>query len=137
MNGLALLFSLVAPGAGQIFIGKFMQGILFGFLFSLGKSALLPLCLRLFRVTKLKRMLQFVYLCNWGYIVLIFGASAAAFFQAQHAVEKHWVAAIFFIVCVRTIQKQTFNSFIFTALCGRSGMWKILQSISKNTSGKK
>ena len=137
MSGVALLFSLMAPGAGQILIGKFFQGILFGLLFALGKSALLPLSLRLFGVTQLKRMLRFMYVCNWGYIMLIFVAAAAAFFQAQHVVQKNWLAAVCFIICVRVIQKQTFNSFIFTALCGRSGMWKILQKYSINTTEKK
>ena len=49
---LALLFSLVAPGAGQILNGDFAQGVLLGALFAFGKSVLLPLMLRILRVTR-------------------------------------------------------------------------------------
>ena len=38
----ALLFSLVVPGAGQIFTGHYGEGIALGLLFALGKSVLLP-----------------------------------------------------------------------------------------------
>ena len=136
MSWAALLFSLMAPGAGQIFIGKFWQGVLFGLLFSLGKSALLPLSLRLFKVTQLKRVLQFFYVCNWGYIVLILGAAFLAFFQAQTVEKNYLLGTVLFIICVRVIYKQTLNAFIFTALCGRGGVWKILQSIQKTPTGK-
>ena len=137
MSGLALLVSFIAPGAGQILIGKFALGILIGLLFSLGKSALLPLSLRMLGVKQLQQMLRVVYVCNWGYILLIFTAALLSVFQAQGVQHAHVVATIFFIICVRVIKKQTFNAFIFTALCGRSGMWKILQHISKNTTEKK
>ena len=137
MSGLALLVSLIAPGAGQILIGKFAQGILIGLLFALGKSAFLPLCLRVFRVTQLKRMLRFVYVCNWGYIFLIFGACALAFFQAKSADQLYVLATVCFIICVRVIKKQTFHPLIFTALCGREGMWQILQKYSTPPTEKK
>ena len=137
MNYLALLFSLMAPGAGQIFIGKFWQGILFGLLFALGKSALLPLSLRVCKVTQLKQMLQFFYVCNWGYIVLILVAAFSAFLQAAQIEKKYFLATLFFIICVRLIKKQTFNAFIFTALCGRSGVWKILQSMRSSPTVKR
>lgn len=137
MNYLALVFSLMAPGAGQIFIGKFGQGILFGALFALGKSTLLPLSLRACKVTQLKRMLQFFYVCNWCYIILILTAALAAFFQATATEKKYFLATLFFIICVRLTKKQTFNAFIFTALCGRSGVWKILQSVSSSQTVKR
>jgi len=137
MSGLALLVSLTAPGAGQILLGKFAQGIIIGLLFSLGKSALLPLALRVLRVTQLKRTLQILYVCNWCYIFLIFGAAALAFFQAKNAQQTYWLATICFVICARVTYKQTFNSFIFTALCGRTGMWQVLQKYSKRPTEKK
>ena len=137
MNYLALVFSLMAPGAGQIFIGKFGQGILLGALFALGKSALLPLSLRVCKVTQLKSVLQFFYVCNWCYIILILTAALTAFFQTAITEKKYFLATLFFIICVRLIKKQTFNAFIFTALCGRSGMWKILQSVSSSQTVKR
>ena len=68
---LALLFSLVAPGAGQILNGDFAQGVLLGALFAFGKSVLLPLMLRILRVTRLKTTLQIFYVCNLAYMLLI------------------------------------------------------------------
>ncbi len=137
MSFVSLLFSLMAPGAGQIFIGRFAEGLLYGVLFSLGKSAFLPLSLRLFRVTTLKRTLQFFYVCNWGYIVLILGSALAAFLQTKNGMNGYVLYAILFIVCVRLIKKQTFNSFIFTALCGRKGIFNILQKIRKTSTENK
>ena len=137
MAVLAILFSLMTPGAGQIFAGKFAQGILFGALYALGKSALLPLSLRVFKVTKLKRTLQFFYVCNLGYIFLILYATASAFFQAKNASENYFLVTFIFILCVRLVQKQTFNAFIFTALCGRSGVWEIWNRLSKSPTDEK
>ena len=137
MTWLAVLFSLMAPGAGQVFAGKFVQGIIFGALYALGKSALLPLSLRVFKVTQLKRTLQFFYICNWGYIFLILYATVAAFFETRNVTETYFFATLFFIICVRLVQKQTFNKFIFTALCGRSGVWEIWQRLRKSSTEKK
>lgn len=136
MTWLALLFSLICPGAGQIFRGQFLLGILFGLLFCLGKSALLPLSLRVCKVTKLRQTLQFFYVCNWGYIVLILGAALAVFFYTPSDEKKYFLETFLFILCVRLIYKQTFNPLIFTALCGRSGMWKIWQSVQKSPTRK-
>ena len=72
---LALLFSLVAPGAGHILTGNYLQGIIIGIVFALGKSTFLPLALRVFKVTTLKQTLQFFYVCNVVYMLLIFYAS--------------------------------------------------------------
>lgn len=137
MSFLALLFSLMAPGAGQIFIGKFAEGILLGVLYALGKSALLPLSFRLFKVTQLKRTLQFFYVCNWCYIFLILYAMSAAFFQAKNSTGNYFLATILFIICVRLVQKQTLNKFIFTTLCGRIGVWEIWQDLRKSQTEKK
>jgi len=137
MSGLALLVSFMAPGAGQILLGKFAQGIAIGLLFAVGKSALLPLALRVCRVTQLKRTLQMLYVWNWGYILLIFGAAALAVWQAQTAREAHGLAVIFFIICVRIVKKRTLNALIFTALCGREGVWEILQKYSTPPTEKK
>ena len=67
----ALMISLVAPGAGQVLTGHYGEGIVLGLLFALGKSVLLPLVLRVFKVESLKRTLQIFYACNWCYILLI------------------------------------------------------------------
>ncbi len=132
----ALLFNLIMPGAGQIFLGQFVEGILFGLLFCLGRSALLPLSLRLFKVSTLKQTLKIFYVCNWCYILLIFISLFAVFFQRAGSEKKYFLETIFFIISARLIYKQTFNSFIFTTLSGRSGVWKILQNIRKSSSEK-
>lgn len=130
MSMVALLVSLMAPGAGQIFCGNFLQGIIWGTLFALGKSALLPLCLRIFKIKKLKTTLYAFYVWNWIYIFVILVAAFAAFAQAQAVTKNYFLQTVLFILCVRIVKKQTFNSFIFTALCGRSGVWNILLKTS-------
>ena len=137
MAAWALLFSFMAPGAGQIFVGEFAQGVMFGALFALGKSALLPLSLRVFKVTQLKRTLQFFYVCNWCYIVLILVAAGSAYWQALHAQKTYALAACVSVLCVRLAKKQTYRNFIFTALCGRTGVFALLQKMAPAQTVKK
>ena len=66
----ALIFSLMAPGAGHILTGNYGQGIVLGSLFALGKNAFLPLSLRLFGVYTYKRTLHF-FMCGIGFILCL------------------------------------------------------------------
>ncbi|MBR4592445.1 MAG: hypothetical protein IKO35_04470 [Elusimicrobiaceae bacterium] len=133
----ALIFSLIAPGAGHILTGHFAQGILLGGLFALGKSALLPLALRLFKVKELKRVLHFFYVCNCGYILLIFYAVISAVWYGFYATQMYVLQAIVCAICVGLIYKRTQNKFIFTALCGRSGIYELMQKMHKSQTVKK
>lgn len=134
---MSLIFSLVYPGAGQIYAGDYVAGIAIGLLFMLGKSALLPLALRAGKVDDLPRALRFFYVCNWGYIVLILGAAACAFWRGFYARETHFLYAFLFALAGITAYKNTFNKFIFTALCGREGVWEVLVKMRKSSTEKK
>lgn len=123
---LAVLFSLIAPGAGHALTGDWMQAAVLGGVFALGKTALLPLSLRVFRVRTLKRTLQFFYVCNWCYIALIFYAVIGAFWRGLNVQEIYFLRACLFAVAVILVQKNTKNKFIFTALCAREGVWELL-----------
>lgn len=134
---LALLFSLIAPGSGHALTGDWTQAIIIGALFALGKNALLPLCLRLFKVQTLRSTLLFFYACNCLQIVLIFYACISAFWYGLQAHEMYFLRACLVAVAIILVQKNTKNKFIFTALCGREGMWELMQKMRKSPTRKK
>ncbi len=134
---ISLLFSLVCPGAGQIYAGDYGAGVIIGALFALGKSALLPLSFRVFKVNDLPRALRFFYACNWCYIVLICGASLGAFWRGWNTKDTHFLYAFLFAVAIIAAYKNAFNKFIFTALCGRAGVWEAFVKTRKSTTEKK
>lgn len=134
---LALLFSLVAPGAGQILNGDFAQGVLLGALFAFGKSVLLPLMLRILRVTRLKTTLQIFYIFNLGYMLLILYAAVESFVRGFFSTQFYFWPAVLCAVVVTLAQKNTFNAFIFTALCGRAGVYSILRKGKQTPTEKK
>ena len=134
---LALLFSLVAPGAGHILIGSYPEGFWLGGLFALGKSALLPLTLRVFKITDLKRTLQIFYACNCFYMALILYAAVSSLWRGFYAEQMHFLYALVFAICVTVVYKNTLNGFIFTALCGRSGVYGLLRVKKESPTEKK
>ncbi len=133
----ALLFSLVAPGAGHIFCGAYAEGAVLGGLFALGKSALLPLALRVFGVTDLKRTLQIFYVCNCCYMLVILYAAISSLWRGFYADQTHFLYALVFAICVTAVYKNTLNAFIFTALCGRSGVCGLMRANKKSSTEKK
>lgn len=137
MKVLALLFSLMAPGAGHIFTGDYTQGIVLGGLFSVGRSGLLPLSLRLFKVQSERGMLQAFYACNWFYILLILYAAVSAFLQTESNTSAHFLYAIFSVICISVAYKKTFSAFIFSAICGRKNAYAFYLKNRKSPTEKK
>lgn len=133
---LAVLFSLIAPGAGHALTGDWTQAVVLGGMFALGKTALLPFSLRVFRVQTLKRTLQFFYVCNWCYIALIFYAVISALWCGLKAQEIYFLHACLFAVAIILVQKNTKNKFIFASLCGREGVWELLQKMRNSPTRK-
>lgn len=134
---IGLVFSLIFPGAGQIYCGDYAAGITVGVFFALGKSTFLPLAVRVFRVDNLLRALQFFYVCNWFYIALICCAAAGAFWRGFSVRDTHFLYAFLFALAGIAVYKNTFNKFIFTALCGRAGVWEALAKTRKSPTEKK
>ncbi|MBO4675398.1 MAG: hypothetical protein J5601_04865 [Elusimicrobiaceae bacterium] len=134
---LAILFSLIAPGAGHILAGDYQQGIMLGGLFALGKSALLPLALRVWGVKTWERVFRFFYACNVCYMLLIFYAVFSAAWNGWYAQQMHFWHAVIFAFCVTLVHKRTLNKFIFTALCGRSEIYERMMLIAKTTTEKR
>lgn len=133
MNALiALVLSLAAPGAGHIFNGFYTEGLVLGVLFAFGKSTFLPLILRVFGVGNLKRTLQIFYVCNWFYIALICYAALTSFWSGFSVRQTHFWYALLFAVAVSLAYRNTLNAFIFTALCGRTGVYAILRAGRKS-----
>ena len=133
----ALLFTLIAPGSGHALTGNYAQAIVIGLLFALGKNALLPIGLRIFRVTTLKRTLLAFYICNCCYITLIFYALISAFLGALNAHKMFVWQAVLFALMIILIQKNTKSKIIFSALCGRTGVWEIMEKMRKSPTEKK
>lgn len=133
----SVLFSFIFPGAGQVYAGDYVAGALIGLLFALGKSAFLPLAVRVFKVNDLPRALKLFYACNWFYILLIFGAAAGALWRGFQVRETHFLYAFLFAVAGIAAYKNTFNKFIFTALCGRKGVWEAFIKTRKSPTEKK
>lgn len=133
----AVLFSLIAPGAGHALTGNYVQACVLGGLFALGKTALLPLSLRFFHVQNAKRTLQVFYVWNWLYIVLIFYAIISAFWCGLYAEKMNLFSAVVFAFAIILLQKNTKNKFIFTALCGREGVWELMQQMRKSPTEKR
>lgn len=128
----AVLFSLIAPGAGHALTGNYVQACVLGGFFALGKSVLMPLSLRLFRVQSVRRTLQFFYAWNWLYIALIFYAIISAFWCGIDASKMSLLHAVIFAFAIILLQKNTKNKFIFTAFCGRKGVWELMQQMRKS-----
>lgn len=137
MKVFALLFTLMAPGAGHIFAGDYTQGIVLGVLFSVGRSGLLPLMLRALQLQTTRSVLLSFYACNWFYILLILYAAFSAFLQTKSNVPVHFLYAIFSVICISVAYKKTFAKFIFTAICGREGVYEFYLKNKKLSTGKK
>ena len=134
---LAVLFSIIAPGAGHILTGNYIQGLVIGICFALGKSALLPLSLRMCKITTLKRTLQFFYACNVTYILLVLYAILSAAWFGLYAQKIYFLRAIVFAFAIILMYKHTQNKFIFTSLCGREGIYELMQKMKKSQTEKK
>lgn len=134
---LALLFSLIAPGAGQIYNGAYGKGIVLGVLFMLGKSALLPLCIRLFKITSEKGTLKIFYFFNWFNIALISLAAFDSFYFAFYTVSGKFLYALIFAVASVSVFRSTNNEIIFTLLSGRGGIYKMSRAKKNSPTEKK
>ncbi len=99
---IALLFSLICPGAGQMFYGDFVKVIIFSFIFVFGKIVVLPLLIRIFRITKPEKILKFAYVFNIFYIcVIVLSIIDAVFFTFRLEVVLNIKKIIFVsIYCV-------------------------------------
>ncbi len=134
---IALFASLVAPGAGQALTGDWIQAVIIGGLFALGRNALLPLSLRIFRVVSMRSTLKFFYVCNGCYIALIFYAALSAFWQGLHTLEMHGWSALLCAMAIISVYKTTKNKILFTLLCGRSGVYELWQQMHPSPTEKK
>jgi len=120
---LAAFFTLIAPGAGQILVGKFTEGIIIALLFVFTKPVLLPLVIRAARMIKLRSVLKLLYACNLFYMGLIIYAFVRSIFSARNASDFYFWYGIIAAICVVLTYKNIFNEFIFSSLCGRTEIY--------------
>lgn len=120
---LAGLLSLIGPGAGQILVGEFTEGIIIALLFVFTKPVLVPLIIRFLRITKLRGVLKLLYACNLFYMGLIIYAFLRSIFSAWNSNDFYFWYGIISAICVVITYKNIFNEFIFSSLCGRTEIY--------------
>jgi len=134
MNGVfSIVFSLLGPGAGQVFNGQLAKGLIFMLLFALWRSFFLPLFLRVFARTDLRRGLKIIYVFNIIYMFIIAGAVIDAFYFSYSA-RGNFLFAFISVLCVRGAQRSTLNKNIFEMLCGSPLFFYYVKPPRKNNS---
>lgn len=138
MNPLiALLLGLCAPGSAQIFNGQYAKGIMLAALFALGRSVLLPLCVRTFSIRSERAVLLTFLWANRLYIGVILYALLDGFYNAFFVSVTHGWTAVLSAIMIVTVSKNTFKNFLFTALSGCEGLFEILSPERFSPSEKK
>ena len=124
----ALILGFLVPGSAQVFNGQYLKGGLFVAFFLLGKSAILPLLIRLFKFKEKQKLLKFIYDFNIVYVAFIIVAVIDGFlgaFKAEHSL-KIFLVSLVLVFCVITTAKQLKNKFIVYALSGRDDIFDYL-----------
>ncbi len=124
----ALILGLLTPGSAQIFNGQYLKGSLMVAFFLLGKSAFLPLLIRLFKFKDKQKILKFIYDFNIIYaafiiVAIIDGVWGA--FNAEHSLKITFIS-LFLATFVINAAKQLRNKFIVYALSGREDIFDFL-----------
>lgn len=135
MSGIAALFlSMVAPGAGQIFNGDYGLGALLGCIFALGKTAVLPLSVRVFRIKTEEGVLNLFYWFNWGYSLCVLFAIVQAAVRGFSGADSHPWTGILSAFIIVSVYKNTHKEILFSSLSGRSGLYQIIKPNRKSSS---
>lgn len=133
MNGIIALFlSMVAPGAGQIFNGDYWLGALLGGMFALGKTAVLPLMVRGLRLKTEESILKLFYWFNWLYSVCVLFAIVQATVRGFGVTVTHPWTAVLCALMIISVYKNTQKEILFSALCGRRGLYQVLRPVRKS-----
>ena len=129
----ALILGLLTPGSAQIFNGQYLKGSLMVAFFLLGKSAFLPLLIRLFKFKDKQKILKFIYDFNILYAAFIIVAiidGVVGSFKMEHSL-KITLISLFLAIFVINAAKQLRNKFIVYALSGREDIFEYLYPILK------
>lgn len=124
----ALILGLLTPGSAQIFNGQYLKGSLFVAFFLLGKSAFLPLLIRLFKFKDKQKILKFIYDFNILYAAFIIVAiidGAIGSLKTEHSLKITFISLLLAIFVINAA-KQLRNKFIVYALSGRDDIFDFL-----------
>jgi hypothetical protein len=130
----ALIFSLIAPGSGQVFNGQYFKAGFFAFIFIFGRCVILPLIIRIFKFKDDISALKLIYIFNIIYpILIIISAVDAAYFATN---ISHNARGAFYAICALFIISTTYralsNKFIVYSMSGREDLVKYILT-SKNS----
>ncbi|WP_428898557.1 hypothetical protein Dip518_000757 [Parelusimicrobium proximum] len=130
---IAAVFCLVASGAGQIYNGQIFKGIIFAFIFALGKSFLLPLALRFFKDKEQVKALKFIFGFNIFYILIIFVSVAdAVYFSFNKSFEwRNFIFAFLSSLAIISVRVNTLEKNIFAMLAGRADLFEYVKPNAK------
>ncbi|MBT3393417.1 MAG: hypothetical protein HOF38_03875 [Elusimicrobiaceae bacterium] len=121
---IAFLFSLICPGAGQMFYGGFLKATIFSFIFIFGKIVLLPLLVRIFKIKTTQKILKLTYSFNIFYVcVIILSILDSVFFASKLQVGLSVQKIIFisiYCVAILTIyfnlkKRQALFTYLFSS----------------------
>jgi hypothetical protein len=116
-----LIFSLIAPGSGQIFNGQYLKGAVFAFLFIFGPTVLLPLVIRIFKFKDDVKVLKIIYYFNVFYPVFLIIAVIDAAYAGMHTLHT-FKGAVIALICAfvfASAHKGLRNGFIIYSMSGR------------------
>ncbi len=127
---LTFVLALVAPGAGQIYAGKYVSGFFFGAVYSAGLYAVVPLCARL--VSGADGKVRVAYWANILYACLLALSIADAAVRCwlhppsgTFPAGKIWAAAVF-ALCAVTAHRNLRRPNLIDALAGMPGFSKLV-----------
>lgn len=134
---LALTFflALIAPGAGQMYAGRYAPGVFFGAAFALGMAVFTPLCARL--VPGRDGKVKVVYWANILYVcVLVLSVSDAVARcwayppQGPFPAGKAWVTLVF-VLCVVSLHRNLRRPNLIDMLADMPGFSNLVLSRRK------
>jgi hypothetical protein len=129
----ALIFSLIAPGSGQVFNEQYFKAGFFAFIFVFGRYVILPLIIRVLKFKDDVSALKIIYVFNIVYpILIIISAVDAAYFAANIPHNARGALyAIFSLFIISAAYRALSNKFIVYSMSGREDLVKYILTSKK------
>lgn len=127
---LTCILALVAPGAGQIYAGRYASGVFFGAVYGAGLYAMVPLCARMASGTDVK--VKIAYWSNILYACLLALSVADAVIRCwrhppagDFPAGRLWPAAVF-ALCAVTAHRNLRRPNLIDALADMPGFSRLI-----------
>lgn len=120
-TAIAIILSLLAPGAGQVYNGHYFKATAFAVIYAMLMTVIFPLFIRIFKITDIQKMLaaaktfNIIVIC--AVLISVADAGISAWFKAG-VTKTDIIASLIYVFAVVTIHKNLKNAFLITALSG-------------------